>query len=866
MKSHYIFLSIILVFMLAMFNYSSEKFSDEKKIDSNFTKSEKKDLSIFSGFKIYMIGQSHIDAAWLWRKSETIEKCRFTFNQAIEHIKKYPGFIYVQSAPQYYKWAEEYFPEISKKIDEAVKNGGWEYVGGEWIEPDNNLPDGESIVRQRLLGQRYYLKRFGKLSEVSWIPDSFGFNYNLPQILAKTGAKYFLTTKITWNDTNNFPFNIFTWRAPDGSEVLAYLGIRGYGIFPKPYPEDIEKFKSQNRLMKEPQIFSSKDMKFDKPELFTEDYVKEIAYLYGESDGGHGPTPKETAAAMELTSLEPWKHGKIIDFFKDLEKYRDKLPTWDDELYLEYHRGTFTSQADIKKLNRQSEVLALSLEKFSSISRFFEHEYPQGKINFLWEKILFNQFHDILPGSSIPEVYLDAKVDYRIIKRIGNELLNESLKNISKNINTEGKGQAVIIFNPLSWERKDIVRIEWPGASNSAGVIDSTGEEIPSQIVIENDKNYLIFFASVPSLGYSVYRILPEKSTSKTSLRVNKDSIENEFIRVNLEGEGWIKSIFDKENNREILKGKGNFLRAYRDKPKSFNAWNIDPKYRNYPYELPKGKIEIGERGPLRASLRVKRNFRNSRFVQEIRLYEGSKLIEMNLKADWKESETLLKLYFPINIETDALVTDIAYGIYKRPTNPESPMEKAKWEFPAHKWVDLSNDDYGVTFLNRSKYGHSLEGSEVCLTLLKSAISPDPKADRGYHSIDYAIFPHRGDWKDSKAYKKGYEFNYPLYGILEANHSGKLPACYSFFEISPENVILHVIKKSEDDESLVMRFYETEGKKVKGEISLPFEMIKASEIDFLELKEISSVEFSGKKVYLDVNPWEIKTIRVVPAK
>ena len=809
-------------------------------------------------FSIFLLGQSHIDAAWLWRRYNTVEKCRFTFTQAIDHIKKYPAFIYAQSAPQYYLWTDDYFPELAQEIEKAIKEGRWEIVGGNWIEPDNNLPDGEAFIRQRLYGQRYYLEKFGKMSQVAWIPDSFGFNWNLPQILAKTGARYFITTKILWNDTNKFPFNVFLWQAPDGSQVLSYLGIRGYGSFPKPYLEDLEKFEKQNRLLKERYVFDSKRDVASLNDLFTDDYVSEIAYIYGAGDGGHGPTPKEVNSALILSSMRPWKHEKISHYFQQLEKYRNKLPIWNDELYLEYHRGTYTSQAEVKRLNRESEVLLLSAEKFASLAKLFGYPYPQEDLDQAWKILLLNQFHDILPGSSIPEVYVDAKRDYNVLSKLGQDILGDALGNLAPLINTRGRGQAVIVFNPLAWDREDVAKIEW--GKESVTVINSEGEEVPSQVVEEGGKHYLIFLAEVPSLGYCVFRVLPTVSEYESPLSISARSLENEYLKVSLNSMGWLTSIYDKENKREILAGEGNVLQAFTDKPQRWDAWNIAPDYEKHPLRMPSPEIEIVEQGPLRCRLRITRAFQNSKFIQDISLYQGRRLIELSLEADWQESQTLLKVSFPIKVNSENLITEIPYGVYRRPTNPQSPMEKAKWEFPAQRWVDLSEDGYGVSLLNRSKYGHDIKGNRLRLSLLKSAIWPDPKADRGKHTIFYALYPHQGGWKEAAVYRKGQEFNYPLYTILSPSHSGILPAKFSFFQISPPNVILYAIKKAEDDDCLILRVYETTGVSSPVEISLPKEVEGAWEMDFLEIKKLSPIEKKKNKISFNIGRFEIKTI------
>lgn len=800
-------------------------------------------------YTIYLVSYSHIDMAWLWPRSETIQVMKNTSEVVLNFMDEYPDFIFSQSSAQAYRWMEEYYPQVFERIKERVKEGRWEIVGGQWVEPDCNLPSGESFIRQTLLGKRYFKDKFGVDVKIGWVPDSFGYNWNLPQILKGCGMEGFLTQKINWNDTTKFPHNIFWWQAPDGTKLLTYFPVGSYGekIMPDEILNQLKRIKKNHNL-------------------------RELLVIFGLGDHGGGITRDmlERAYKLRKTQIYPkiifTSPEKFFERLKDSAK-AGEIPVVNDELYLQYHRGTFTTQAKTKWNNRKGEVLLENVEKFSIIARKFGFIYPQEEINELWRLLGFNQFHDILSGSSIFSVYKDSAKDFKRIFSSGENILNEALKVISNNIDTEGEGKAIIIYNPLSWERSDLVEIEVEneeGQTPPAGLTPS-GDEVQLQRS-GLEKNKIIFIAErIPSYGYSTYRLLSKKSNLKPEdkIYVSNTLLENKFYKIKIDKlSGNISSIFDKEEKREILSNEGgNILQLFEDNPREYDAWNIGAG-RIFKIDQVES-IEVIEQGPVRGILRVVKRCGESEFQQDIIIYSNLKRIDFKIKTFWKLRHIMLKIAFYLNLDADFATYEIPYANIKRETNPQSKEEWAEWEVYGHKWIDYTQRDssYGVSLLNDSKYGFDVKGNLIRMTLLRGPFYPDPQADKGWQSIFYSLYPHQGDWRKAKTIRRGYEVNYPLIIKFEENHKGSLPKSYSFFNISAENVVLSVVKKAEETSSTILRFFETEGSKTKVKIILPFEPREAYQTDFLE-RNLNKIKSKGNKISLPLGKYEIKTIKV----
>ncbi|MEG8946201.1 alpha-mannosidase [Rosettibacter firmus] len=816
-------------------------------------------------FTLQFASNAHIDAAWLWRKKETEEVCKRTFSAVMNMFNARPDFTYTQSQAAFYNWMKKDYPDLFDQIKNYVKKGRWEISGGMWVEPDCNLPSGDSWIRQILYGQKFFQDNFGIKARIGWNPDSFGYNWNLPQFMLLGGLDAFITQKIGWNDTNVFPYRLFWWQAPDGSKILTY--------FPFDYVNTIDNpFQLVDWLRQ-----------FEANTGFTK-----LLVLFGVGDHGGGPSLEMMARIDELKNLFVFPNIE----FNTAQNYIDwlrkhdlsKLPIWNDELYLEYHRGTATTQSNIKMWNRKSEVLLTNAEKFSSISQLLTKKDYHPLIKEAWKNVLFNQFHDILPGSGIREIYIDAENDYKESYKLGNFVLKNSLKDIAKKINTSivTEGKALIVFNPLSWERTDIVKFQLnEGDFNGYEIFDLNGNKIPSQTIQKDllTREILFIAQNIPALGYRTFVLKQsDLNKNKDEVKIEKDiyKIENELFHIKLNPEtGWIKSIYDKRFNKELLADEGNKLQILEDKPSAWDAWNIGLTGIEYPSKF--RKAELVENGPVRKVLRCYRDylkpgvvkefptedFPNSFFVQDIILYDGMDRIDFKTSIEWWENKTMLKVSFPFNVYDTLATYEIPFGFIKRSTTLKAQWDKGKWEVNAQKWADLSDDNFGISLLNRSKYGYDTKGNIMRLSLLRSPQWPDPTADRGNHSFEYSLYPHEKRVEQSETVFKGYEFNYPLLCIAEDLHSGDLPETHSFIQINPENAILTSMKQSEEDaNAFLITIYESTGKDSEVELSLPFNPSRVYESNILE-ENLKEIQFTKNTIRFSLKKNSIKILKVI---
>jgi alpha-mannosidase len=810
-------------------------------------------------YSIRAVANSHIDMAWLWPWTETVEVVRNTFGTVLQLMRQYPGFVYAQSAAQDYVWMEEKYPDLFKEIQQRVKEGRWEIVGGMWVEPDLNMPSGESLVRQLLVGTRYFEQKFGAHVRIGWNPDSFGYNWQLPQIYKRSGIDYFITQKMSWNDTTKIPYKLFWWESPDGSRILTY--------FPHDYVNDIDPVRISE----------------DVAEYVPKTGVPEILHLYGIGDHGGGPTRSMLDSALRWqdrpNSFPKLTFGTAQSFFDDVEKNIAHLtvPTWNNELYFQYHRGVMTTQSETKKRIRQSEELLLNAEKFSSLALLHGLPYPQEELNNDWKKVLFDEFHDVMPGSGIAINYVDAARDLGVVGLSGNKILSGSLKTLAARVNTEGEGVPVILFNPLSWARTDVTEVEAQFPSNIAPqagieVRDSSGAILPSSVISRDDATHMVkvrFVAkSVPAMGYAVFHLVqgaPATSPGST-LKADAEGLENEFVSLKVDPKtGCISSLVDKRDGKEALApgACGNLLQTFVDKPKEYDAWNIDANFEDQKWDLTEvEEVKLVENTPARAVIRVRKKFQNSTFVQDICVYPGIPRVDVNMQADWHEKHILLKVAFPVSVESNDATYEIPYGNIQRPTTRNTPEEKAMFEVPALRWGDLSDSTHGFSLLNASKYGYDAKGNVIRLSLLRSPADPDPHADEGFHEFTYALYPHAGDWKAAETERRGFELNYPLIPVAAAPHEGVLPASHSLVGIEPGNVVLTAVKKAEDSDALVFRFFEFEGKEGTVHLHFPEAARGAALVNLMENQDAPLVlQDGGKETTLTVHPHEIVTVK-----
>lgn len=803
---------------------------------------------------IHILSQSHIDIAWLWPYDpETIHDCvKLTFTRAVDNLKMHKEYVFAQSQVPLYKAVEEYFPELFSEITKYVKEERWDIVGGTYVEFEGGEPCGESLARQCLFGQKYFMEKFGFKTRVGWLPDSWTIPWQLPQILRKSGIRYLVFFRGARGE------DLFWWEAPDGSRVLACRPLR-CSFASRPFP-NLEDLASS----------------------IIERYgVKNVPVMIGSGDHGGGPTYQEIQNVKDLK--EALKHKMVIRFntphrfFESLSREAGKLPVLRGELDWELV-GDLTNCARLKEKNLLSEVKLLTAEKFSSIAMVLAGmRYPQSELNSAWEKVLFNQFHDIIGGSVIPPVQIEAIKSYDSALRTAEEALEEALRKISRMIDTSESELSIVVFNSLSWRRTDLVDVELnlPEGWRNVKLTDPDGKTVTIQAIglrEENGRNFLriIFIAEdVPPLGYKTYGVtlLKENELKVDSVKISNGELENSFFRVMVSRTtGNLESIFDRENNIELFSEGdcGNVLQLIEDPGDSEGRLvpGVDRlnMFKGYVQSIDsKESIEIPEKGPVRARLAVKRVFNNSTYLQEVSLYSRVRRIDFSLTVDWHEVHRALKVKFPFNIANPVLTAGIQYGSAVRMANGE--------EQPFQQWVDMSeaNNVHGVALLSGSKYGYDAKHNVLRLTLLRSPTQPSYNTDEGKHVIKYALYPHKQDWKASRVLQKSYEFNNHLIAFVEEKHGGVLSKAGFFINVEPDSIIVECVKKAESDQSLVLRLYEHAGLETEVEIALNLNRIvkKACKTSILEEEVFEEVEVYGNRLKLSLKPYEICTVKVV---
>ncbi len=833
------------------------------------------------------VGHTHIDVAWLWTLAQTREKTVRSFSTVLALMEQYPEYIFMSSQPQLYKFIKEDYPQIYNKIKEKIREGRWEPEGTMWVEADCNISSGESLVRQVLFGTRFFEREFGIKNKILWLPDVFGYSAALPQILKKSGIDYFMTTKISWNEYNKIPYDTFTWRGMDGTEILThFITTRDRNFTLNPHITTYNGNLIPSQIIGAWERYQQKNLNND------------VLISFGYGDGGGGPTKEMLENARRMAKGIPGcpkvKIGNSLDYFEKLEKTlagNKRLPKWVGELYLEYHRGTYTSMARNKKFNRKCEFLYQDAETLSVVSKYAAGgtEYPQEKINKGWEIILLNQFHDILPGSSIKEVYEDSTKQYIAITKDGKNLINNAIGNITSNINL--KATSVVVFNQLSFERSDFVEFELPDEYKNVEIIDSCGSILPSQLITkcsgDNTSdgsrilNKVLFFAeNVPSKGYKAFEIRPvddrEKALSNCNVYGNSQGkyynsstedihiLSNKYFDIKFDEDYNIISIFDKANCREVIKEgeKANVLQAFEDKPHNYDAWDINIYYQEKMWEVNDiQNAEIVENGPVRTTMKLTRKFLDSIIEQYIYIYNQIPRIDFSTRVDWKEKQILLKAAFPVDVHCDKATFEIQYGNVERPTHQNTSWDLARFETVAHKWVDVSEDEYGVSLLNDSKYGHDIKDNVMRMSLIKSPTYPNVDADREIHKFTYSLYPHAGNWKKANTVQMAYSLNCPMYSIVEGANTGKLPEELSLVKVDKENVVIEVIKKAEDSDDIIVRIYECYNRRTKATLSLFKDISDVWECDLME-NNIERVSSAGNKFKFVIKPYEIKTFKI----
>ena len=812
--------------------------------------------------QISCVGHTHIDTAWLWRLKHTREKASRSFSSVLRLMERFPEYYFLHTQPQQYAYIKEDFPEIYAQIQGKVKEGRWEIDGGMWVEADCNIPSGESLTRQFLQGRKFMLEEFGKEPEYLWLPDVFGYSWALPQILKKSGIHTFMTTKISWNQYNHLPNDTFWWKGIDGSTVLTHMMTTA-----DPGQAKDWFYATYNGILTAETVQRTWEKYQDKQ--LNKDLL--VAYGYGDGGGGVNREMLERRRRLDkIPGIPSVKTVKAGDYFRKLHETvantKQPMATWDGEMYLEYHRGTYTSQGYNKKMNRRMEDLYRKAEWLSVMKALAEGNLAGAEQETLtegWKIILTHQFHDIIPGSSIREVYEDSVINYAKAKQIADEVICHSLDTIVRPCE-----DVMSIINTASEDRSGMV---WIAGKHLANLYAENG--LPVAVQVEDDGTW-IYVEDVPAMGTKYLHIkenLSEEMLKKVGKSVcaqiikTEDSvdefmqIETPFYRLSLNRDGQITELYDKEYTCQVLAegARGNVLQLFEDKPMNFDAWDIDMYYYQKMEEIGCPiRQEVIENGVLRTVIRQEWRFHNSSITQDMILYAKDRRIDFKTHVDWQETQKLLKSAFPVDIRTTYATYDVQYGNVRRPNNSNTSWDRARFETVAHRWVDLSEHDYGVSLLNDCKYGHDIHDNVMRISLLKAAVYPDYAADKGEHEFTYSLLPHKGDFIEGKTVQEAFDLNQPMEaveGILRMpTEAGK-----GMVRLEGAHVELDALKKSEDGKYLVLRFHEYAGAKGNVVVDTGFQVKAHAESDLMERPQ---EEFRQGEIRLAVKPYEIKTL------
>ncbi|BBI31306.1 alpha-mannosidase [Cohnella abietis] len=782
--------------------------------------------------KLFMMGQSHLDIAWLWPIEETKRKIARTLSNQLALLDEYPEYRYVQSQPYLFHMVKDLYPELYGRIKHYVSEGRIIPEGGMWVEPDTNIPSGESLIRQFLYGKQFFRGEFGVDNKMLWLPDVFGYSGNLPQIMRKCGIQYFASVKmyqIYDNIVDPFPYNTFTWEGIDGSTVPVHL--LDYGPFPNPADVSYVNFQWNERIQKEG--------------------ISTRLVQFGYGDGGGGANRDDLESLRRMGNLEGVPQTVIsspLDYFEDLQERGMPDAHYFGELYYPAHRGTLTSQAKMKKGNRAVELALREAEVWGALSSMNGNlSYPQEDLDELWRRLLLLQFHDILPGTSITRVHEEAEREFDAVLQSANQL---SL--LARQSLTDGSSEGITFFNSLPWERTAIVELPdtFEGATDVAG----------ARLRVQPQQGMHLAQLTIPAMGY--VSITPASSEVVTNtLRVTNEGIENQWLRISLNEWGEITSIWDKEANSEWANGLCNQFLMYRDQPSSYDAWELDRRYASSAIPLQeKARITVIAEGPLVATIRVERSLNQSHLVQDICLEVDSRRIEFRTRLDWKEKHKLLKVGFDVNLHSNEVLNEIQFGYVKRPNHFSRPHDSDRYEVSQHKWSTLVEGDRCFSLLNDCKYGLNVNGKQMNLTLLRSPTYPDERADEGQHEFTYALHVWNEGFTSNPVVREAYELNCPVLSV-----SGSVEQPFGLLQCNRANIIVDSIKMAQDySGDWIARVYEAKGTSTNSVLSLGVAIQKAWETDMLEEVHVKDLTANSNGVALSLAPFEVKTIRFKP--
>ena len=826
------------------------------KADEELRKTVYDKMRSSSAVTVTAIGHSHLDVAWLWRLMQTKEKGARAFATVDRLMGEYPDFRFIQSQPQVYDYTKKNYPELYERVKKRVAEGRLEPEGGMWVEADCNLISGESMIRQFLVGKRFFHDEFGVDNEILWLPDVFGYSAAMPQILNGCGIRYFMTTKISWNQFNRLPMDTFYLQGIDGSKVLTHFmttpiaagpGARNSLPYKKTYNGEI----CAETVIHSWDTYKEKDINND------------LLFAFGYGDGGGGPdqTMLENAERLkDLPGVPHLKQGFAGPYFHELEKRikGKKVPTWVGELYLEFHRGTYTSIARNKRYNRKTEFLYHDVEALSSICELATgHAYPQERINEDWKVILLNQFHDIIPGSAIGPVYEDSWKQYEALEKSGGAMKAEAVSALVAGMNLSG--DSVVVFNPNSAFTSSLVIGDYPELK---GALRNGSKVYPVQTLSDGRKAFYV--SDVPQYGYAAFSVVDKECPKKRGMKVSTTLLENRYFRIKLGKDGTITSFVDKRIGRNIITQgrRANVIESYEDKPMEYNCWDIDIYYKEKKWEVDDVEsIAVTEDGPVMGAVKIVRRYLNSTIEQTIRIYADIPRVDFDTEIDWHEQEILLKAAFPVDVNSSRASYEIQFGSVERNTHFNTSWDVAKFETCAHKWADLSETGYGVSLMNDCKYGYDIHNGEMRITLLKSGIYPNENADKGHHRFVYSFYPHEGGWAEGRTVNAAYALNNPMEAVYSTGHDGSLPASASFVGIDNSSIIIDTLKKAENGDGYIVRLYESSNSHSDGTIRFSSAPSYVALCDMLEGNE-KQVACDGNDLKVSLRPYEIRTYKV----
>ena len=798
--------------------------------------------------RVTAVGHAHIDTAWLWPLRETRRKVARTFSTALQLMDEYPEYVFLASQPQQYAWIKETYPTLFSRIRARVAEGRWEAVGALWVEADCNLPSGESLVRQLVHGKRFYRDELGIDSREVWLPDVFGYCAQLPQIMRRGGVERFLTQKLSWNDTNRPPHSTFWWEGIDGSAVLAHF----------PPAETYNGLMTVDELRRSERTFH---------EHGTSD---RSLYPFGWGDGGGGPSRPMLERARRLRDTEGLPRVEIepaAAFFAAVEDEAagagaDRLPRWTGELYLERHRGTYTTHADVKAGNRWGELALHDAELWTAfVPELAGSPEVAADLDRAWKLLLLHQFHDILPGSSIHWAYLDAARDHAEVRRIADGLRDRALDALAAATRL-GAIDAVVVFNALGHARSGVVALP----------ADAFPADMGAGVQRLHDGRWAAV-VDLPAHGWATVGASADPGRAEPS--VSERHLENDRLRVEWDEDGQLASIFDKVQQREVLAAgqRANVLQLHPDRPENFDAWDIDHEALDHVEELAGPvAVEVVDDGPLVVAVRFTWRFGASTLVQVVSLAAGSPVLEFATTVDWHEDHRLLKAAFPVDVRSSRATFEVQYGHVERTTHENTSWDHAQYEVCAHRWADLSETGFGVALLNDSKYGYDVKGNVLRLSLLRASTMPDPVADRGEHQFRYALLPHGGSFAAAGVIQHAAALGIdpqirPVRssaGPAEADR-GRWEPSVSLVASSSPGAVVTAVKRADEGDELVVRLYEAWGGRRRTQLRLAQPVVRAQRADLLEQPEAELVlSDAGTTVDLELAPFEIVTLLLTP--